>query len=174
MHQGFCTLVLFSNPQHTCTARVSVVGSVCCVCVYVCESVKSNLNYGASVHPENTITYSAGNEDYNRTHKPMHQRRSAVTASGVANFHVCVLVYAYWYTRQPDVRYNMLLYLVCVFVCVSMLISTLRATKQVVSDTNSSSITRAQKMIGDFPETAMFSLEKLGVSLTNYFAQPIN
>ena len=31
-----------------------------CVCVYV--SVKSHLTYGASVRPENAITYSAGNE----------------------------------------------------------------------------------------------------------------
>ena len=38
--------------------RVTVVGSVClCVCV----SVKSNLTSGASVRPENTVTYSAGN-----------------------------------------------------------------------------------------------------------------
>ena len=33
-----------------------------CVCVCVCLSVKSHLNYGASVRPENAITYSAGNE----------------------------------------------------------------------------------------------------------------
>ena len=29
----------------------------------VCLSVKSHLTYGASVRPENAVTYSAGNED---------------------------------------------------------------------------------------------------------------
>ena len=43
-------------------SEVTVVGSVCvCVCVYVCVSVKSHLTSGASVGPENTVTYSAGN-----------------------------------------------------------------------------------------------------------------
>ena len=32
-----------------------------CVCVSVCLSVKSHLSSGASVRPENTVTYSAGN-----------------------------------------------------------------------------------------------------------------
>ena len=32
------------------------------VCVSVCLSVKSHLTYGASVRPENAVTYSAGNE----------------------------------------------------------------------------------------------------------------
>ena len=42
--------------------RVTVVGSVCVsVCLCVCVSVKSNLTSGASVRPENTVTYSAGN-----------------------------------------------------------------------------------------------------------------
>ena len=43
--------------------RVTVVFlSVCvCVCVCVCLSVKSHLTSGASVRPENTVTYSAGN-----------------------------------------------------------------------------------------------------------------
>ena len=38
--------------------RVTVVGSVC---VSVCLSVKSHLTSGASVRPENTVAYSAGN-----------------------------------------------------------------------------------------------------------------
>ena len=33
-----------------------------CVCLSVCLSVKSHLTSGASVHPENTVVYSAGNE----------------------------------------------------------------------------------------------------------------
>ena len=32
------------------------------VCLSVCVSVKSHLTYGASVHPENAVTYSAGNK----------------------------------------------------------------------------------------------------------------
>ena len=36
-----------------------------CVCVSVCLSVKSHLTSGASVCPENTVTYSAGNGGQN-------------------------------------------------------------------------------------------------------------
>ena len=36
-------------------------GTWVCLCVCVCVSVKSNLTSGASVRPENTVTYSAGN-----------------------------------------------------------------------------------------------------------------
>ena len=40
--------------------------SVClCVCVSVCLSVKSHLTSGASVRPENPVTYSAGNGGQN-------------------------------------------------------------------------------------------------------------
>ena len=43
--------------------RVTVVGSVCvCVCVSVCLS---HLISGASVRPENTVVYSAGNGGQN-------------------------------------------------------------------------------------------------------------
>ena len=31
-----------------------------CSCLCVCVSAKSHLTYGTSVHPENTVTYSAG------------------------------------------------------------------------------------------------------------------
>ena len=47
------------NPRRAWAAGVTVVGSVC---VCVCVSVKSHLTYGASVRPENGVTYSAGNE----------------------------------------------------------------------------------------------------------------
>ena len=54
------------NPRRACAARVTVVGSVCLsVCLSVCVSVKSHLTNGASVHPENAVTYSAGNEGPN-------------------------------------------------------------------------------------------------------------
>ena len=35
------------------------------VCLSVCLSVKSHLTYGASVRPENAVTYSADNEGQN-------------------------------------------------------------------------------------------------------------
>ena len=43
------------NPRRACAVRVTVVGSVC-------VSVKSERTSGASVRPENTFTYSTGNE----------------------------------------------------------------------------------------------------------------
>ena len=43
----------FINPRRACAARVTVV----CVCV----SVKSHLTSRASVRPETSVTYSAGN-----------------------------------------------------------------------------------------------------------------
>ena len=56
------------NHQRACAARVTVVGSVClsvCVCGSVKVAViKSHLTYGASVRPENAVTYSAGNEGH--------------------------------------------------------------------------------------------------------------
>ena len=48
------------NPLRACVARVTVLGSAC-----VRVSVKLHLTYGASVHPENVVTYSAGNEGQN-------------------------------------------------------------------------------------------------------------
>ena len=42
------------NPRRACTARVTVLGRVC-------VSVKSHLTSGASVRPENAVTYSSGN-----------------------------------------------------------------------------------------------------------------
>ena len=57
-------LTYIINPRRACAARVTVVVmSVCLsVCLSVCVSVKSHLTYGASVRPENAVTYSAGNE----------------------------------------------------------------------------------------------------------------
>ena len=52
------------NPRRACAARVTVLGRVC-VCVSVCLSVKSHLTSGASVRPENTVVYLAGNEGQN-------------------------------------------------------------------------------------------------------------
>ena len=49
--------IQFINPQHACTARVTVVGSVCL-------SVDRNLTSGASVHPEKDIMYSTGNGQF--------------------------------------------------------------------------------------------------------------
>ena len=47
---------LLVNPRRACAARVTVVVRVC---LSVC------LTYGASVRPENAVTYSAGNEGQN-------------------------------------------------------------------------------------------------------------
>ena len=49
----FFIVYYFINPRRACAARVTVVG------------VKSHLTYGASVRPENAVTYSAGNEGQN-------------------------------------------------------------------------------------------------------------
>ena len=48
-----------------------------CVCVCVCVSVKSHLTFGASVRPENAVTYSVGNKGVAFSLTP---RRSRVTA----------------------------------------------------------------------------------------------
>ena len=51
--------MLLVNPRRACA------GGLRCVCVCVCLSVKSHLTSGASVRasvrPENSVTYSAGN-----------------------------------------------------------------------------------------------------------------
>ena len=49
------------NPRRACAARVTPM----CVCVCVCVSVNRHLTHGASVRPENAVTYSAGNESQN-------------------------------------------------------------------------------------------------------------
>ena len=60
--QLLCYASIIINPRRACAARVTVVGSFC---LSVCLSVKSHLTYGASVRPENAVTYSAGNEGQN-------------------------------------------------------------------------------------------------------------
>ena len=54
-----------------------------CVCVSVCVSVQSHLTYGASVCPENAVTYSAGNEGQTmpgttafKSYATKHERKS--------------------------------------------------------------------------------------------------
>ena len=47
------------------SARMRSEGYSTWVCMSVCLSVKSHLTYGASVRPENVVTYSAGNEGKN-------------------------------------------------------------------------------------------------------------
>ena len=59
---GYEYLTLGAHAQR----GLQYLGSVClCVCVSVCLSVKSHLTYGASIRPENAVTYSAGNEGQN-------------------------------------------------------------------------------------------------------------
>ena len=52
------------NPRRACAARVTPSARMRSegYCSWVCVSVKSHLTYGASVRPENAVTYSAGNE----------------------------------------------------------------------------------------------------------------
>ena len=50
---NICNLV---NPRCACAARVTVVG------LSVCLSVSQHLTSGASVRPENAVTYSTGDE----------------------------------------------------------------------------------------------------------------
>ena len=61
-----CTRMRISRHAHDTPPRVqhfSAFHWVCVsVCLCVCVSVKSHLTYGASVRPENAVTYSAGNE----------------------------------------------------------------------------------------------------------------
>ena len=51
-----------------------------CVCLSVCLSVKSHLTSGASVRPENAVTYSVGNKGQNFVAFSLKLRRSRVTA----------------------------------------------------------------------------------------------
>ena len=60
LSQRWPIILIIINPRRACAARVAVVVSVSvcvCVCVCVCVSVKSHLTFGASVRPENAVTY---------------------------------------------------------------------------------------------------------------------
>ena len=52
----WCLLTLGAHAQR----GLQYLGLSVCLCV--CLSVKSHLTYGASVRPENAVTYSAGNK----------------------------------------------------------------------------------------------------------------
>ena len=74
------------------------------VCVCVCVSVKSHLTYGASVRPENAVTYSAGNEGqkicgvFSETAPLQRSSTPSVTAMRTVGHFPCVfLVYAHAY-----------------------------------------------------------------------------
>ena len=58
LRQGFSTSVLFINPRRACAARVTVVGSVCPVCLSVTLYLTSRM----SVHLKNDTVYLTGNE----------------------------------------------------------------------------------------------------------------
>ena len=61
------------NPRRACAVRVTVV----VVCVHL--SVQSQLTFGASVHPENAVTYSTGNKFVGVSLKLLHSRTTAHT-----------------------------------------------------------------------------------------------
>ena len=104
MARAVVTFFLVINPRRACAARVTVVGSVC---VCVCVSVKSHLTYGASVRPENAVTYSAGNEGQNicgvfsETAPLQRSSTPSVVRPCVqsAIFQCVFLVYAHAYSR---------------------------------------------------------------------------
>ena len=56
--KDYIFFLLAINPRRICAAAVTVVGSVC-------VSVKSHFTSGASVCPENTVTYAVSNKDKN-------------------------------------------------------------------------------------------------------------
>ena len=83
-----------------------------CLCVYVsvCLSVKSHLTYGASVRPENAVTYSAGNEGQNicgnlpektvfKSCAAKHERKSQY-----ANYSDLPTVSLVWRSHTPHVN----------------------------------------------------------------------
>ena len=77
------------------------------VCLCVCVSVKSHLTYGASVRPENAVTYSAGNEGqkicgvFSETAPLQRSSTPSVVRPCVqsAIFQCVFLVYAHAYSR---------------------------------------------------------------------------
>ena len=77
MHTHACIYMVrvLVNPRRACAARVTAVGSVC---VSVCLSVKSHLTYGASVRPENAVTYYEGQKFVGFSLKPLRCRDPAL------------------------------------------------------------------------------------------------
>ena len=75
------------NRRRACAARVTVV-------VRVCLSVKSNLTSGASVRPENSVTYSMGNEgqkicgDFSETTPLQRYTEHLLTGDHVIQYHI--------------------------------------------------------------------------------------
>ena len=118
----------FINPRRACAARVTVVGSVC-------VSVKSHLTYGASVRPENAVTYSAGNEGqticgvFSETAPLQRSSTPSVVRPCVqsAIFPCVFLVYAHAYfsciyahDTPPRVQHFSAFHWVCLSVCLSV------------------------------------------------------
>ena len=56
-------VVVVINPRRACAARVTVVVVSVCLSVCVCVCLLSHIiTFGASVRPENAVTYSVGNK----------------------------------------------------------------------------------------------------------------
>ena len=88
--------IQFINPQCACTARVTVVGSVCL-------SVDRNLTSGASVHLEKDIMYSTGNGQFGgislsrfvtEIHRFLHCMAIRVV-SHFGNMHIILIAHAF-------------------------------------------------------------------------------
>ena len=104
-------------------------------CSWVCVSVKSHLTYGASVRPENAVTYSAGNEGqkncgvFSETAPLQRSSTPSVVRPCVQSaMRTCVfLVYAHAYfsciyarDTPPRVQHFSAFHWVCLCVCVSV------------------------------------------------------
>ena len=108
------------------------------VCQSVCVSVKSHLTNGASVRPENAVTYSAGNEGqkicgvFSETAPLQRSSTPSVVRPCVqsAIFPCVFLVYAHAYfsciyahDTPPRVQHFSAFHWVCVSVCLSVCLS---------------------------------------------------
>ena len=102
------------------------------VCVCVCLSVKSYLTSGASVRPENAVTYSAGNEGQKIC--GVFSETAPLQRSGTSCI-VWLCAVGHFPAESAQC--------VCLSVCVSTTILALQATRRLMSDTNSFSATRA-------------------------------
>ena len=75
-------VVLF---QRLLFSRMCSKGYCIGLCVCMCVCLLTNLTYGASVRPENAVTYSAGNEGQEICLKQLHSRVMQQNTSEKAN-----------------------------------------------------------------------------------------
>ena len=106
----------------------------------VCLSVKSHLTSGASVRPENAVTYSAGNEGQKIC--GVFSETAPLQRSGTSCI-VWLCAVGHFPAESAHAHCSIFGLCVCPFVCLSTTILALQATRRLMSDTNSFSATRA-------------------------------